>query len=180
MPSTEAKLERAYLNSNLSAVIVAFIGVVCYAGIGWHHQYVFTPESMKEIAVRAIADSRRTSQVNVVNKTSVVENVVDGLRAQYGDYIFDSPAWMLNNAGGAMGAMLVRVSSAQLTCVCAFGSARTWIMYGPAADNRYLNFLFRFAISGGIGSSLQSDGIRHYIWKCSWDRWSFVSFLDCL
>jgi ERG2 and Sigma1 receptor like protein len=113
MPGTVTKLERAYPYSNLSAFIVALVSVVCYAGIGWHHQYVFTPESMKEIAVRAIADAKRTSQVHAMNKTSLVENVVDGLRAQYGDYIFESPTWMFNNAGGAMGAMLVGLTSAQ-------------------------------------------------------------------
>jgi C-8 sterol isomerase len=106
-----AKVERNNVGSNSWAAFVVLFGIVLYGGIGWDHQYVFTPDGMKEVASRAIADARAHSSTGASNSTAVLEYVVEGLRAKYGDYIFEKPAWMFNNAGGAMGAMLVRWAS---------------------------------------------------------------------
>jgi C-8 sterol isomerase len=111
MAPSITKVERNIFVSNAWAVFVGLLGIVLYGGIGWDHQYVFTPAGMKEVAVRAIAEARAHSSTGASNSTAVLEYVVEGLRAKYGDYIFEKPAWMFNNAGGAMGAMLVRWAS---------------------------------------------------------------------
>jgi C-8 sterol isomerase len=91
------------LFSTFTAGAVALLSVALYAGVGWEHQYVFAPADMQRIARTAIAVSHAEGD----NMTRTTELVVSGLREKYPGYIHDDPPWMFNNAGGAMGAMLV-------------------------------------------------------------------------
>jgi C-8 sterol isomerase len=98
------------LASRLTAGAVAVIAVILYAGVGWEHQYVFAPADMQAIARAAIARSSAEGLDGAgrgSNVSRTVEIVVGALREKYGDYIHEDPPWMFNNAGGAMGAMLV-------------------------------------------------------------------------
>lgn len=63
---------------------------------------------MKQIARESIAKSASMSPNNVSEITVIVDLVVKALREKYGEFILADPPWMLNNAGGAMGSMLVR------------------------------------------------------------------------
>jgi C-8 sterol isomerase len=94
------------LTSPWTVVLVAVLAVL-YGGIGWEHQFAFKPSDMQSIARAAIEKSTSASPTQSANATLTVAFVLDGLREKYGDLIFENPPWMLNNAGGAMGAMQV-------------------------------------------------------------------------
>lgn len=97
-----------FLTSPGAAAAVAFVAVLLYGGIGWEHQFVFQPEVMQAVSRSAIARSSKLSPTGSANVSLTIEFVIEELRAVYGKYIVDEPKWMLNNAGGAMGSMLVR------------------------------------------------------------------------
>eukprot|EP00976_Prorocentrum_cordatum_P038012 772378-Prorocentrum_minimum.AAC.2 len=83
------------------AYIAAFLAVALYAGIGHDSQYVFTPEKMQQISREAIAESGG-------NVTQTIPLVVKKLTAAYPNYVIPEPhSWLFNNAGGAMGSMIV-------------------------------------------------------------------------
>lgn len=94
-----------------TAAFVALVAVVLYAGIGWEHQFVFNPQHLQGVARTAIAKSTRISPGGKANVSLTIELVIEQLRDEYGGYIVDEPKWMLNNAGGAMGSMLVRAAN---------------------------------------------------------------------
>lgn len=95
------------LTSPLTGFLVAVLAAVLYGGIGWEHQFVFKPSDMQDIARTSIERSKAASPNNSANATLTVSFVLEGLRKRYGNLIAGDPPWMLNNAGGAMGAMRV-------------------------------------------------------------------------
>ena len=81
------------------AIAVAVIAALIAVPLNFP-RHVFTPEGMAEISSVAIASSGG-------NKTLIVEKVVELARKKYPGWILEKPEWVFNNAGGAMGAMLV-------------------------------------------------------------------------
>eukprot|EP00669_Euglena_mutabilis_P011406 TRINITY_DN6058_c0_g1_i1.p1 TRINITY_DN6058_c0_g1~~TRINITY_DN6058_c0_g1_i1.p1 ORF type:complete len:230 (+),score=53.83 TRINITY_DN6058_c0_g1_i1:33-692(+) len=82
------------------AVLVAF-----FWGIGHESQYVFTPDQMLRIATAAVehrAATNGTVEALVDHVTTLLRN-----EPSTGRYMERNPEWLFNNAGGAMGAMLV-------------------------------------------------------------------------
>ncbi|KAA8496483.1 C-8 sterol isomerase [Porphyridium purpureum] len=74
--------------------------------------FVFDGDSMQQIARDAI---RHADALNVgvmspgdgAREKVILDHVVQSLQARYGEHILPEPRWIFNNAGGAMGAMLV-------------------------------------------------------------------------
>lgn len=86
--------------------LVAAIVIFCVLGSGYlyfNKIHVFDPIKLQEIAQEAIEENKNTPD----DIDRLVGLVVDKLRAEYGGHIIENPQWMFNNAGGAMGAMLV-------------------------------------------------------------------------
>jgi len=71
-----------------------------------HRWYVLDPESLHELAKAAIANARAPDDIN-----SMITYIVSNLTATYPPsqiaFNYNSSEWVLNNAGGAMGAMYV-------------------------------------------------------------------------
>ena len=88
-----------------SFLFFAVIGFIVAGSVYLHFNknHVFDPETLQQIAQSAIEENKADPD----NATSLVDIVVDKLRAEYGKHIVEHPEWMFNNAGGAMGAMLV-------------------------------------------------------------------------
>ncbi|QDZ20996.1 ERG2/sigma1 receptor-like protein [Chloropicon primus] len=88
----------------LRSVVVACAVVVAAAvlGIGHESQFVFTPEAMHRIANQAISENKGSE-----DPQGIVDSVRSLLKKEYPDYIIDDSEWLFNNAGGAMGAMVV-------------------------------------------------------------------------
>jgi len=63
--------------------------------------FVFEPAELQAIAKAAIAANKNGSTEALVN------DVIARMRAKYGDHILEESEWMFNNAGGAMGSMIV-------------------------------------------------------------------------
>jgi C-8 sterol isomerase len=61
--------------------------------------YIFEPRILQQVVKDALAKNIRTDKV--------VEIIVGELAKRYSDHINTRPAWLFNNAGGAMGAMWV-------------------------------------------------------------------------
>ncbi|EGD72528.1 C-8 sterol isomerase [Salpingoeca rosetta] len=82
------------------------VGLVVVSGSVYlyhHTDYVFDPETLQRIAKESIEANKATPD----DVDRLVDIVVDKLREEYGEHIVEHPEWMFNNAGGAMGAMLV-------------------------------------------------------------------------
>lgn len=85
-----------------NAVLIAILSIIMYLCIN-PPSYVFTPEVMHDISKRAIAETAPGP-----NRTQlIIESVVTQLNEQFPGRLLPRPQWMFNNAGGAMGAMLV-------------------------------------------------------------------------
>ena len=80
----------------LAAVVIALLAAVTHLT----PTTVFDPVLLKQIANNAI-------QAHGGNATLVVEAVMADLRSKYPKHIMDGNEWMFNNAGGAMGSMIV-------------------------------------------------------------------------
>ena len=80
---------------------IATVLVAVVLGIGHESQFVFSPEDMHKIAQEAL------KQANHNDPQDIIDRVVAGLSEKYPKYIVKEPEWLFNNAGGAMGAMLV-------------------------------------------------------------------------
>mmetsp|Transcript_666 Transcript_666/g.2539 ORF Transcript_666/g.2539 Transcript_666/m.2539 type:complete len:215 (+) Transcript_666:242-886(+) len=87
----------------VSSLVVATLVVVAAAviGIGHESQFVFDPETMHRVAKQAIADNPAN------DPQGIVDSVRSLLKKEYPDDIVDDSEWLFNNAGGAMGAMVV-------------------------------------------------------------------------
>lgn len=86
----------------LSAVLVALLSIAFYLTFQYEPNYIFTPEEMLEIAKSAIKEGAESGGLN-----ATVTSVVRQLNERHPNRIIQNPSWMFNNAGGAMGAMLV-------------------------------------------------------------------------
>lgn len=69
--------------------------------------YVFTPEAMHRIAKVAIAEGQVSATDNATMLETTVQSVVRQLNEEFPGRILPNPPWIFNNAGGAMGSMLV-------------------------------------------------------------------------
>mmetsp|Transcript_34781 Transcript_34781/g.48220 ORF Transcript_34781/g.48220 Transcript_34781/m.48220 type:complete len:214 (+) Transcript_34781:821-1462(+) len=143
-----------------SAVLVAALAVVAYVGIGHESQYVFTPEAMHAIAKEAIEESP-AGDLN-----QIFDSVVRKLNATHPDYIIDNPKWLFNNAGGAMGSMLVLHCSFS-EYVIIFGSAvGTEGHTGRFLAHDYFTILYgeQWAYSAGdVKREVYYPGDQHYL-----------------
>lgn len=99
-----------------AALAVAFVAIFIALSMR-PAQYIFTAEEMSRFAKNAIREGKEHGGLN-----TTVHSVVRQLRERYGDYIIDNPPWIFNNAGGAMGSMLV-LHCSLLEYVIIFGSA---------------------------------------------------------
>lgn len=103
--------------ANIGAVIAVALSLILYFNLQYKPRYHFTPEEMLQIAKRAITHGRENGGLN-----ATVSSVVAQLTAAHPNHIITDPPWMFNNAGGAMGAMLVLHCSLS-EYVIIFGSA---------------------------------------------------------
>lgn len=87
-----------------ASIIVVALSFVLYVSVGHQHQYVFDEKELQSIAQKAINE-----HPNDVD--ALVRAVVDKVNATYYKHIIQAPydqrEWIFNNAGGAMGAMIV-------------------------------------------------------------------------
>lgn len=94
-----------------SIAIAIAIGAILAGFLLRPPPYVFTPEGMHDIARVAIANgrsgSRNASNPRDIDLDVTVGTVVQQLKDRYPGRILPKPQWMFNNAGGAMGSMLV-------------------------------------------------------------------------
>lgn len=81
--------------------------------------YVFDPEVLQKLSQEAIAETEGANSPN-----ALFENLHGKLKATYGDYIseYNYDDWMFNNAGGAMGQMIILHASLTEYLII-FGSA---------------------------------------------------------
>lgn len=101
----------------LSAVLVALLSITAYLAFQYEPSYIFTSTEMKEIAARAIAEGAESGGLN-----ATVASVVRQLNELHPQHILENPPWIFNNAGGAMGAMLV-LHCSFIEYVIVFGTA---------------------------------------------------------
>lgn len=88
--------------TNMMTIAIVMFSIITYFMIN-PPSYVFTPEQMHDISRKAIIESgNRTENVEII-----VNSVVRQLDYQFPGRLLPDPKWMFNNAGGAMGAMLV-------------------------------------------------------------------------
>lgn len=68
-----------------------------------HNLYIFDHEKLQAISQRVIAENEGA------NSTALLKKVHVALKEEYGDYIndWDDSEWVFNNAGNAMGSMIV-------------------------------------------------------------------------
>lgn len=105
---------------NVLSIAVLVTAMVIY----WKRKerdYTFSPEIMHEISKQAIAEGREESlkfsstndnvgvdvDGDMMRLNLTIESVVRRLRQRYPGRVLPNAQWMFNNAGGAMGSMLV-------------------------------------------------------------------------
>mmetsp|Transcript_4624 Transcript_4624/g.7852 ORF Transcript_4624/g.7852 Transcript_4624/m.7852 type:complete len:215 (+) Transcript_4624:161-805(+) len=141
------------------AFLAAFLAVAMYAGIGHDSQYVFSAEKMQQIARESIAESKG-------NVDEMLPLVVKKLATEYPDFIIPEPQWLFNNAGGAMGSMLVLHCSLS-EYVIIFGTAvGTEGHTGRFLAHDYFTILHgeQWAASAGqLERSVYKPGDQHYL-----------------
>ncbi|CAN8073030.1 unnamed protein product [Agarophyton chilense] len=84
---------------SFAGLLIAVVIALCFRP----PQAVFTPEAMAAIARTAISYSKSINGTVEIT----IDRVVKELRDTYPKYILNDPPWLFNNAGGAMGSMLV-------------------------------------------------------------------------
>lgn len=88
-----------------AAVVLAVLAPIFYfLDSHLHTQYVFSPEKLQELSKIAIA-----AHPNEADPTLLLRDLTKLLIAEYGDAVVDwTPQdWFFNNAGGAMGTMVI-------------------------------------------------------------------------
>lgn len=95
--------------------------------------YIFDPVHVHEIARRAVG----------LPHDPMVKTVVDGLRAAYPGHIAGAPRWVMNRAGGAMGAMMLLHASLS-EWVMLFGSP----IGTEGFSGRYRMDIYDFVLAG--------------------------------
>lgn len=98
-----------FYRRNKTALLVAIIATLAYFLI-YLPSYIFSPDDMKTIAQQAIAEGQSKAfmdQHSAINVNVTISSVVRQLRERYPRHILPNARWMFNNAGGAMGGMLV-------------------------------------------------------------------------
>lgn len=91
------------------AVLVIAIVIGFSLFIDQPQNWVFDNKKLQVIAQRGIAAAHKNAKngVNNATATEVIAAVIKEVKAEYPSYINDKRGWILNNAGGAMGAMTV-------------------------------------------------------------------------
>lgn len=102
---------------NTGAIAAAVLSLLFYFAFQYKPRYHFSASEMSQIATRAIAHGRENGGLN-----TTVASVVSQLHAAHPNHILSNTPWMFNNAGGAMGAMMVLHCSLS-EYVIIFGSA---------------------------------------------------------
>eukprot|EP00284_Hemiselmis_tepida_P008772 CAMPEP_0174918890 /NCGR_PEP_ID=MMETSP1355-20121228/3354_1 /TAXON_ID=464990 /ORGANISM="Hemiselmis tepida, Strain CCMP443" /LENGTH=196 /DNA_ID=CAMNT_0016164093 /DNA_START=8 /DNA_END=594 /DNA_ORIENTATION=+ len=96
------------------AVLVGVIAILIAVPLSFPTT-VFDPKVLHQIAKDAIDQGG-------LNHTAVVYKTIAGMKARYPDHIKEAPKWVFNNAGGAMGSMLILHASFS-EYIIIFGSA---------------------------------------------------------
>lgn len=111
-----AKRWRFSLMGTSGAILVTILSMLLYF-VMWPPPYLFTPQIMAAIARQAIREGAEGGGLN-----TTISSVVRQLNGRYPGRILKNPPWMFNNAGGAMGAMLV-LHCSLVEYVIIFGTA---------------------------------------------------------
>lgn len=99
-PAANARARASQRAWNRGAAAVALASVLLYALARREPQYVFTAEAMQRIAGAAVLEGQG-------NASRAIDAAVRALRVQFPEHVLRDPPWMFNNAGGAMGSMMV-------------------------------------------------------------------------
>mmetsp|Transcript_914 Transcript_914/g.1985 ORF Transcript_914/g.1985 Transcript_914/m.1985 type:complete len:220 (-) Transcript_914:4069-4728(-) len=150
------------LRSGFAVGSIIVLSWLCHLFIEHRAQHVFDPQELQRIARTAISESQNNSVDDVITAT------VEALYAEYGPHLLPPGGeWILNNAGGAMGAMLVLHCSLS-EYVIIFGSAvGTEGHTGrfPLADD-YFTILFgeQWAFApGSFQKEVYRPGDQHFL-----------------
>ncbi|OBZ67622.1 C-8 sterol isomerase [Grifola frondosa] len=88
------------------AVLFLFLAACSWLDTIKDQWYVFTPESLHELAQAAVASAPTPSSIE-----HIIDHIVTNLTATYPPSVIalnpNTSEWVLNNAGGAMGAMYI-------------------------------------------------------------------------
>eukprot|EP00055_Hartaetosiga_balthica_P003956 m.9575 g.9575 ORF g.9575 m.9575 type:complete len:218 (-) comp3494_c0_seq1:2814-3467(-) len=145
----------------LLVAVIAILGGICVF-LEQYDGHVFDPLKLQEIAKEAIAETGENEDV-----TELVNVLLSKLHKEYGQHILDEPEWMFNNAGGAMGAMLVLHCSVSEYIIIFGTPLGTEGHTGrfPLADD-YFTILHgeQWAFSPGeLTKSVYKPGDQHYL-----------------
>jgi C-8 sterol isomerase len=102
--------------STWMALAVAALSIFA-AAVHLYPTTVFDPKELQAIARGAVAKHGD-------NATRVVAQVIADVRAKYPKHMIPSDEWMFNNAGGAMGSMIVLHASFSECVVRMAGAGR--------------------------------------------------------
>ncbi|ORY75733.1 C-8 sterol isomerase Erg2 [Protomyces lactucae-debilis] len=89
--------------SSRTAILLAVLASIFYVLDGYlHTQYVFDPKKLQELSRKAIA-------MHGNNTAPLLKQLTRDLKEEYGDAIseWSEKDWFFNNAGGAMGSMVI-------------------------------------------------------------------------
>lgn len=96
----------ALISANLVSCLILLSAVFVFGNFRTPH-YVFSPEAMERISKQAIAEAAASASSDDIKLNITIVSVVRQLNAEFPGRILPDPQWIFNNAGGAMGSMLV-------------------------------------------------------------------------
>lgn len=90
------------------ALLVAVVGVLVGFSmfVDQPRHWAFDPKVLQQVAKRGIAAAAAKNANNATASQTIAE-VIREVKAQYPDYVQTQGEWLFNNAGGAMGTMIV-------------------------------------------------------------------------